>query len=597
MTTLLHWYLGAVALGALFAWHFVKVFQIFVPKGTSREHWGAVGRNVHGLLYGEEDRFWHYYWGIVRDSGKYVIRQLAGLALALAPLVVALVLFAPGLLAQWDRNAEYAVFPPDAAFVSRVASADELGESTPMTLELSTGNTVPLSSNPGGQVLCQPGRLACLVLQGFGFTAIEVDPEVSGTTTLIIARTDHNDWNPLWPYLSDPEFLFFASLVVASIVLLFVNRKPVEPSESGYRIGFTDNFLTQLATHSAKTMVRLGNLETKMLKRRIANVEIDRPIFICGLARSGTTMLLEKLASLDGVATHRYRDFPFIMTPVWWNRILSLFATHQDPIERPHQDGIQITRDSPDAFEEPIWKYFFPYVHDATRSHVLDASVDNPEFHLFYADHIKKILRIRNGQRYLAKGNYNLTRIAHIKHLFPTARFLLPIRHPLTHITSLVRQHELFVKYANNEPAVSDYLRAAGHYEFGPQRIPIVITPATGMAILTAWDRGDNFLGYAVQWASIYQYVLDLLSALPAIRDAVLVVRYEDLCRSPVEEFNTILDFCELNRSVSSEFHTTPVARFPGKRLPDDALIDACWTTVAAVAQAYGYERNPHIIV
>jgi hypothetical protein len=94
------------------------------------------------------------------------------------------------------------------------------------------------------------------------------------------------------------------------------------------------------------------------LRRRLSALPIDRPVFITGLARSGTTLLLSLLAKVPGVATHRYRDFPFLWTPMVWNWLQAWAATAEAPVERPHRDRIQITKESPEAFEEPLWQYF-----------------------------------------------------------------------------------------------------------------------------------------------------------------------------------------------------------------------------------------------
>jgi len=49
----------------------------------------------------------------------------------------------------------------------------------------------------------------------------------------------------------------------------------------------------------------VGNLETRVLADRLAGIQIDRPIFICGLARSGSTVVLEQIALHPDVTTHR----------------------------------------------------------------------------------------------------------------------------------------------------------------------------------------------------------------------------------------------------------------------------------------------------
>ena len=68
----------------------------------------------------------------------------------------------------------------------------------------------------------------------------------------------------------------------------------------------------------------LENFESSILRDRLDAIEIEQPIYVTGLARSGTTILLELLAGLPSVATHRYRDFPPIWTPYLWDRFLQL---------------------------------------------------------------------------------------------------------------------------------------------------------------------------------------------------------------------------------------------------------------------------------
>ena len=67
---------------------------------------------------------------------------------------------------------------------------------------------------------------------------------------------------------------------------------------------------------------RLGRLESSALRERIQATPIQAPVYVSGLARSGSTVLLEMLAAHPDMATHRYRDFPLVYTPWWWNRFL-----------------------------------------------------------------------------------------------------------------------------------------------------------------------------------------------------------------------------------------------------------------------------------
>ena len=307
----------------------------------------------------------------------------------------------------------------------------------------------------------------------------------------------------------------------------------------------TDHMLVRMARTLAPCWRQLGDLETELLGSRLAAVPIDRPVFITGLARSGTTVLLEILAGLDGVATHRYRDFPFLWAPYGWHLVQRLLAKPDTPVERPHKDRIYITRESPEAFEEPLWQHFLPHLHQPNEIHVLNGGQRNARFEAFFKDHIRKIVLLRGGRRYVSKGNYNVTRIAYLAEVFPDARFIVPVRDPVTHVASLLRQHRRFLDYAATDPRIEGYLRAAGHYEFGPQRQPINITETGQRQVVDAWAEGDDAGGYAHLWREIYGYVGHLCDRSD-LSARIRVVRYEDLCADPPAVVAGLLDFAGL---------------------------------------------------
>ena len=144
--------------------------------------------------------------------------------------------------------------------------------------------------------------------------------------------------------------------------------------------------------------------------------------------------------------------------------------TPAPPAERAHKDRILVTPDSPEAMEEVLWMRFFPEAHETGKDQVLTDATSNPAFERFYKDHLKKILLVRGGRRYLSKGNYNLTRFAYLLKLFPDARFIVPVRDPRWHIASLIKQHRLFCDEERRDPRILQHMRRAGHFEFGLDR-------------------------------------------------------------------------------------------------------------------------------
>jgi len=344
--------------------------------------------------------------------------------------------------------------------------------------------------------------------------------------------------------------------------------------------------------------IKLGSLETHLVESALADIRVDRPIYVTGLARSGTTILLETLARHADVATHRYRDFPMLFTPYAWNRWLELVPRKDEaPAERSHGDGIAVTSESPEAFEEPLWMAFFPELHDAADNVVLDRGTQHPLFERFYRDHIRKLLAVRGRRRYVAKGNYNVTRIGYLAKLFSDARFVIPVRDPVWHIASLMKQHRLFLDGQRDNPAARRHLRRVGHFEFGADRRPIRIDDgATTAEIVDLWQAGEEVRGWARYWAQLHHYIADLAERRRDLRSAIRIVRYEDLCASPHATLRAVLDHCAL--PVQESFLADAADRFhqPTYYTPrfgaEDLAIIAEETAAAACRFGYSVDRS-----
>jgi hypothetical protein len=292
---------------------------------------------------------------------------------------------------------------------------------------------------------------------------------------------------------------------------------------------------------------RLGNLESSIHRDALDEIAVDRPIHVAGLARSGSTILLEMMASHADTATHRYRDFPPVMTPIFWNKAFGhIYKKNVKPVERAHKDRILVTPDSPEAFEEVLWMAFFEHAHNPDVSSVLDRGSSHPAFEDFYRDHIRKILYIREGRRYLTKCNYSLTRLAYLSKLFPDARFVVPVREPLWHVASLTKQHRLFCEEETTDPRILAHMRRVGHFEFGLDRRAVNIGSDTASSIERLWADGQEIRGTARLWSSLYGFVLRQLEEDEILRQQTIILRYEDLCDRPQETLRRLVKHVEL---------------------------------------------------
>lgn len=332
-----------------------------------------------------------------------------------------------------------------------------------------------------------------------------------------------------------------------------------------------------------------------MLREEIEGKAIDRPIYIAGVPRAGSTILTELLSRHPDVTSHRYSDFPNVYTPYWRNWLAE--RSRRQParaIERAHRDRIMVSTESPEAVEEVIWMQFFDHLHDPGVDQSLTQQTNNADFERFYRDHIRKLLLARNRSRYLAKGNYNTLRLLYIQKLFPDARFIVPVRNPVNQIASLVKQDRLFEQANREDPRVDRQLRMSGHFEFGPGRRPVCIGDGKdARTILRHWQAGRMVAGWATYWHSVYNHALKALFGTPELKAAVLLLRYEDLCRDTEPTIRDLFDHAQLDVSkgeaVIAEYsgHITE----PGYYDPDfsDEELEQVTTICGPTASQLGY--------
>ncbi len=341
---------------------------------------------------------------------------------------------------------------------------------------------------------------------------------------------------------------------------------PMDSSKlSRPRVPLFDRLVGAFAARWPRFMQRLGDWETSAVHDEIAEQRIVRPVYVCGLARAGSTVLLELLAAAPEFTTHRYSDYPLLWTPYWWNWLCArLPLPSAQPQQRAHHDRIAVTVDSPEAFEEVLWMHFFAGRHDPGVDQILSAQSENATFATFYTMHLRKLLVIRGARRYLAKGNYNLTRIAYLRRLFPDARFIIAVREPLAHVASLVKQDRLFNAWAKDDPTIARHLARCGHFEFGPHKSAVNVGDAEhARAIQACFDTNQSAQAYARQWAASYGWLMRTLANDAQLARACRLVDYGQLCAEPQAELEKIYAHAGVEVSLAarlSEEHATRLA-------------------------------------
>jgi hypothetical protein len=121
------------------------------------------------------------------------------------------------------------------------------------------------------------------------------------------------------------------------------------------------------------------------------------------------------------------------------------------------------------------------------------------------------------------------------------------VREPVSHIGSLMRQHQRFSEGERKHPRALAYMRRSGHFEFGLDRRPMNLGDAGRVrAVQRAWAAGEEARGWARYWALVHDSLARLLASDPRVRSAALVVRYEDLCDAPAKMLGDVLRHCDL---------------------------------------------------
>lgn len=301
-----------------------------------------------------------------------------------------------------------------------------------------------------------------------------------------------------------------------------------------------DRTLHRLAFSTRSVQLAAADMERAMYGSRYRNIAIHKPVFITSLPRAGTTLLLEILSLVPGIATHRYRDMPFVMAPILWQEISRRFRKQSVLKERAHGDGMQVGYDSPEAFEEVLWHSFWKKNYQPDCIIPWSENDQDREFTDFLVEHMQKIIALRtagpaDANRYASKNNANIARISLLKRMFPDACIVVPFRDPANHAASMLRQHRNFLARHESDPFSKKYMHDIGHFEFGQLHRPIRFgNPPCGDA-----DTLEYWLRY---WISAFEHIVSMQAQLH-------IVSFEHLCAGGAGAFGKLADSIGIDRA------------------------------------------------
>lgn len=309
----------------------------------------------------------------------------------------------------------------------------------------------------------------------------------------------------------------------------------------------------------------------RLLARRWQNIRAGRPVFITSLPRAGTTVLLDILHRLPGLASHTYRDMPFVLTPVLWHSVSSAFQRRGTARERAHGDGLAVSEDSPEAFEEVLWKKFYPDKYAGERIALWTAADADASFAGYFTEHMRKVIALREPEadagRYLSKNNGNIARIELLRNLFPDATILVPVRHPVEHALSMLRQHRNFLEQHAKEPFTREYMADIGHFEFGSLHKPFAFA---GFAEAGAGLDPGSVEYWLAYWLCAFEHLAGI--------EGVRFVCFEQLCMAGAEGIARIAEHLQVTADSKQLADLAAMLRPPKPRRDDLPLPTATKT-------------------
>ena len=66
-----------------------------------------------------------------------------------------------------------------------------------------------------------------------------------------------------------------------------------------------------------------------------------------------------------------------------------------------------------------------------------------------------------------------MARIGFLLATWPDATIIVPVREPVQHAASLLRQHGRFLEIHARDRFARDYMRGIGHFDFGANLLPV----------------------------------------------------------------------------------------------------------------------------
>ena len=258
-------------------------------------------------------------------------------------------------------------------------------------------------------------------------------------------------------------------------------------------------------------------------------------IFITGLARAGTTSLLQSISELEEFGSLRYKYMPFTLSPTLakiYNE--NFYKPDYTSSERMHEDGLRISLESAECLDEPYWIQCL--LKDNLNKESMGPHTVSRDLAKGYGYLLDYFSKIENKKRMVIKNNNNHLRLISLSKFFPKSKFLVVFRSPLSHARSLLNIHAKLSFKQSKENFILEYMDLIGHWEFGKGKKPFIYKKGQ-LKTLNNLDASD--LNYWLeQWIYTYEWLLKVIVLNKNNNNNIYLICYEDLCQSKKYEYS-----------------------------------------------------------
>jgi hypothetical protein len=244
--------------------------------------------------------------------------------------------------------------------------------------------------------------------------------------------------------------------------------------------------------------------------------KIIKTLIITGLPRSGTTILLNELYKTKKFSSLTFQDLPFILSPNIFNYLKKLIKiilliniwekffkkNQKKKYKRIHNDGIFVSDEMPEAFDEVFWRVF------KNRKYILKDNIATHNIDRYEMSEYQKYVNIITYREkknfYITKNNNNILRLNSFQN--SKNNFLIvTFRDPLFHSFSLAKTHKILNEKQKKNTFIIEYMNYLVHHEFG-----LNFKTLRFKKDFKTKYKNDNINFWLSYWIYVYENVLKI---------------------------------------------------------------------------------------